>query len=65
MSIVTVFKVVELNRCTTLNSVGGLLGLALEIESYNVNRNSVLNSILPIHLTPPLTRHCAPRKGTA
>lgn len=41
MSIVTVFKVVELNRCTTLNSVGGLLGLALEIESYNVNRNSI------------------------
>ena len=41
MSIVTVFKVVELNRCTTLNSVGGLLDLALEIESYNVNRNSI------------------------
>ena len=41
MSVVTVFKVVELNKCKTLNSVGGLLGLALEIESYNMNRDSI------------------------
>lgn len=37
-SVVTIFKVVELNRWKILNSVGSLLGLALEIEFYNVKK---------------------------
>lgn len=34
--VVTVFKVGKFNRWTILNSVGGLLGLALEIGFHNV-----------------------------
>lgn len=61
-SVVAVFKVVELNRWKILNSVGGLLGLVLEIEFYNVKEN-LLNLILPILPTPPLACHSA-QKGT-